>query len=452
MVTLVMAKYYMGNKPVYSVSEITSIIDRELSSAFFDIWVEGESNDVKISKQGHIYFTIKDEKSALKVAFFKNYALKTPFKIENGMSLLIRGRISIYTKSGDLQLYAEYVEPSGIGAMQQAIEQAKRRLMEEGLTNPERKRSIPRFPKKIGVVTSLEGAVIKDFISILKRRNASVEILVSESSVQGEKAPEELIQSLKKLYSVKGIDVIVLMRGGGSMEDLMAFNNEQVARVVASSPVPLISAVGHEIDTVLTDLTADLRTPTPSSAAEILSEGYISVRKNFTYLLNKIISSIENILYIQKTRLSVFNRRTKSLLIKRKCEIAEEKFDKVYEKIFSFPSKLELIEERIVTERNILKFEKIIFLVTNFEDKIANISRLINIRIESKIKEAENFYIKMITFIEERNPMKILSKGYSILFDKNNRPVKEQNQVEIGDELPLKIFKGKLKIKIEGKE
>ncbi len=452
MVILIMAKYYLGNKPVYSVSEITSIIDKELSSAFFDIFVEGESNDVKISKQGHIYFTIKDEKSSLKVAFFRNYVLKTPFKIENGMSLLIRGKISLYTKSGDLQLYAEYVEPSGIGAMQQAIEQAKKRLMEEGLTNPDRKRAIPRFPKRVGVVTSLEGAVIKDFTTILKRRNAGVEILISESPVQGEKAPEEIIQSLKKLYSLKGIDVIVLMRGGGSMEDLMAFNNEQLARVVALSPVPLISAVGHEIDNVLTDLTADLRAPTPSSAAEILSEGYFEVRKNLNYLLNKIISSIESVLYIHKTRLSVFNKKTKSLLIKRMVEITEEKFDKTYEKIFSFKEKLELIEERIVRARNILKFEKIISFIANFENKILNISRLIELKVESKIRENENCYKNFITLIEERNPMKILSKGYSILFDKNDKPVKEQNQVEIGDELPLKIFKGILRIKIEKKE
>ncbi|MCX7830838.1 MAG: exodeoxyribonuclease VII large subunit, partial [Acidobacteria bacterium] len=324
-----MVKFFK-EKPVYSVSEIAKILDSELSKAFADIFIEGEVSDFTLSKSGHIYFKLKDEEASIKVVMFRSQALKLQFSIENGMLLIIRGSVGLYAKSGDLQLYASYAEPSGIGALLMKIEQAKKNLQKDGLTDSSRKRKIPLYPNCIGVVTSLEGAAIRDFISILKRRNANVEIIVCPSSVQGKEAPEELKKSLKRLYQRKEIDVIVITRGGGSMEDLMAFNHESLARVVAESPVPIISAVGHEIDTVLTDLTADLRAPTPSAAAEIISQDYFSLKNKIDDLANKIFASMQHILYLKDTKINLLNERNFGKTLIWKLDRLEERRDRSF--------------------------------------------------------------------------------------------------------------------------
>ncbi len=265
-----MPKEWRG-KPVYQVNEIVRLLASELEQAFGDIWVEGEVSGFKRAASGHCYFSLKDDSAALKSVMFRTYAARLPFEPENGMTVLARGKLSLYEASGDLQLYVTIMEPSGVGAMQMAFEQAKRRLMEEGLTDPARKRPIPPFPRRVGVVTSVTGAALRDVLSVLRRRNAGFDVVISPALVQGASAPASLKAALAKLARVSGIEVILMTRGGGSMEDLWAFNDEGLARLVAASPVPVISAVGHEVDTVLTDFTCDLRAPTPSVAAELLT-------------------------------------------------------------------------------------------------------------------------------------------------------------------------------------
>ncbi len=261
----------LAGRYVYGVSELVDLLARELEAAFPDVWVEGEVASLKTAASGHVYFVLKGDRSSLSVALFRNHALRLPFRLESGLQVLVRGKISLYRVSGDLQLYATLVEPAGLGAMQIELEQAKRRLMEEGLTDAGRKRPIPPFPHRIGIVTSIEGAALQDVLTVLRRRRAGFDVVIAPSLVQGEKAPGDLLRSLLRLTKVEGMEAILLTRGGGSITDLWAFNDEALAREVALSPIPVISAVGHEVDTVLTDLTADLRAPTPSAAAEILT-------------------------------------------------------------------------------------------------------------------------------------------------------------------------------------
>ena len=256
---------------VYKVSELTSSIKIIMEDSFPNIWVEGEvSNFKNPSTAGHFYFTLKDEKSEIKCVFFKSHNEKIKFDIKDGMHVVICGRVSIYEKRGEYQLYVTKMEPKGIGALQLAFEQLKERLFKEGLFDEARKRPIPVLPDRIGIVTSSTGAAIRDILHVLERRFSNVGIIINPVKVQGEGAGEEIARAIEELNRIGNVDVVIVGRGGGSLEDLWAFNEEVVARAIYASKVPIISAVGHEIDWTISDFVADLRAPTPSVAAEIV--------------------------------------------------------------------------------------------------------------------------------------------------------------------------------------
>ncbi|MCK5594876.1 exodeoxyribonuclease VII large subunit, partial [bacterium] len=241
-----------------------------LEENFPSIWVEGEISNCRMPSSGHIYFTLKDEQSQLNAVFFRGANLKTKFRIEDGLKVLALGNISVYQRRGNYQLIVGLLQPRGIGELQLAFEQLKRKLQKEGLFAPEHKNPIPLFPKKIGIVTSPTGAAIRDILNVINRRFRQVEILVNPVRVQGEGAGEEIAKAIDEFNKMKKVDVLIVGRGGGSMEDLWAFNEEVVARAIYNSNIPIISAVGHEIDFVISDFVADLRAPTPSAAAELV--------------------------------------------------------------------------------------------------------------------------------------------------------------------------------------
>ncbi|HWP93915.1 MAG TPA: exodeoxyribonuclease VII large subunit [Thermodesulfobacteriota bacterium] len=257
---------------IYSVFELTTrikeIIEGEIGYDY--VWVSGEiSNFRDAYASGHWYFSLKDDYSQISAVCFKGSNQYIKFKPENGMEVICCGQIGVYEKQGIYQINVRYIEPKGIGAQALALEQLKEKLLAEGLFDQARKRSIPFLPQKIGVVTSPSGAAIRDILKVLDRRFPNLEILISPTRVQGEEAPAEIVKGLRRLYKIEGLDLIILARGGGSKEDLWAFNEEAVAREIVKSPVPVISAVGHEIDITISDLVADLRVATPSMAAEV---------------------------------------------------------------------------------------------------------------------------------------------------------------------------------------
>ena len=255
---------------VLTVSELTADIRILLESNYSEIWVEGEISNARVWKTGHLYFTLKDRSSQLKAVMFRSSLRSLPFKPVDGQQIIARGRIGVYEPKGDYQIVCEHLEPHGIGALQLAFDQLRNRLDKEGLFDDKRKRPLPTLPRKIGIVTSTNGAAIRDIINILKRRYPNVHIVIAPARVQGEGAAEEIISGLKALGKLEEVDVIIVTRGGGSIEDLWAFNEESVARAIISSPVPVISAVGHETDYTISDFVCDLRAPTPSTAAELV--------------------------------------------------------------------------------------------------------------------------------------------------------------------------------------
>jgi len=260
-----------ARRTVLTVSELTAEIRQLLETRFLEVWVEGEISNCKLwNSTGHLYFTLKDATAQLKSVMFRSALRYLRFKPEDGLRVIARGRISVYDPKGEYQLVCEHLEPKGLGALQLAFEQVKKRLQAEGLFDSSRKRPLPVLPRRIGIVTSLEGAAIRDIIKVLGRRYPNAHLVIAPARVQGEDAAPEIARALRQIGRVPGVDVVIVGRGGGSLEDLWAFNEERVARAIRASPMPVISAVGHESDITIADLVADLRAPTPSAAAEMV--------------------------------------------------------------------------------------------------------------------------------------------------------------------------------------
>ena len=255
---------------IVSVAELTAGIRASLEAGFGELWVEGEISNCRVWNTGHVYFTLKDQTAQIKAVMFRSAYRYLKFKIDDGIHVVARGRLSVYEPKGEYQIVCEHLEPQGRGALQLAFEQLKRKLQAEGFFAAARKRPIPALPRKIGIVTSLDGAALKDIIKVLSRRHPNAHLVVRPVRVQGDGAGEDIARALKAITRVPGIDVVIVGRGGGSIEDLWAFNEEILARAIAASPVPVISAVGHEVDVTIADFVADLRAPTPSAAAEMV--------------------------------------------------------------------------------------------------------------------------------------------------------------------------------------
>jgi exodeoxyribonuclease VII large subunit len=253
------------------VRDLVAAVRTHLEREYADIWVEGEISNFRAqAASGHLYFTLKDQDCQIKAVMFRSQARLLRFRPENGMQVVLRGRVTVYEKGGDLQLSAEYLEPKGAGALQIAFEQLKAKLQAEGLFEASRKKAIPALPRRIGIVTSSQAAALRDILNILHRRHHSANVLIFPAQVQGESAAKEVISGVKFFNRARSVDVIIVARGGGSAEDLAAFNDEALARAVADSDIPVISAVGHETDFTIIDFVADLRAPTPSAAAELV--------------------------------------------------------------------------------------------------------------------------------------------------------------------------------------
>ena len=263
---------------IYTVTELTAEIRLRLESAWPEVWVEGEISNCRVWNTGHVYFSLKDAGAQLRAVMFKNAARQLKFRLEDGQHVLARGRISVYEPKGEYQIVCADVEPRGLGARQLALEQLKKRLQAEGLFDPARKRPLPALPRKIGIVTSIDGAAVRDILKVLGRRYQNAHVIIAPARVQGDTAAADIARALGEIGRVEGVDVVIVGRGGGSIEDLWAFNEEAVARAIAACPVPVISAVGHEVDVTLADHVADLRAPTPSAAAEIV----VAAKDEFT--------------------------------------------------------------------------------------------------------------------------------------------------------------------------
>ena len=277
---------------IWPVRELVGQVRELVEQEYGDVWVEGEISNFRPAPSGHVYFTLKDADAQLPIVLFRRQAMLLRFRPEDGLHVLVRGRVSVYEQRGQMQLVAETMEPVGAGSLQLAFEQLKERLKSEGLFDADRKQPLPAFPRTVGIITSPTGAVIRDFLNIVARRHSGLNVLLVPVSVQGDQAPAEIESAIVLLNSSGLVDLIVLARGGGSLEDLAAFNSERVARGIASSRLPVVSAVGHETDFTIADFVADLRAPTPSAAAEVITEAQHRIAEHIANQSNRLDRAI----------------------------------------------------------------------------------------------------------------------------------------------------------------
>jgi len=281
------------DRKVFTVSQLTSQIKEILEGTFVGIWVEGEISNLRQPSSGHMYFTLKDEVTQISAVMFRSLNRDLRFSPKDGLAVIVYGRVSVYERRGEYQITVEYMEPKGIGALQLAYEQLKERLAQEGLFDPAHKKPIPLLPQRVGVITSATGAAVRDILHVIHRRFANLEVILYPVQVQGETAAGEIAKAIEEMNQWGKIEVLIVGRGGGSIEDLWAFNEEKVARAIFASRIPIISAVGHETDYTIADFVADARAPTPSAAAEIVVTSKDQLRQRMDELIGRMLSSMQ---------------------------------------------------------------------------------------------------------------------------------------------------------------
>lgn len=434
---------------ILTVSELTKEIKDILEMEFPEVWVEGEVSNIRFPSSGHIYFTLKDDYSQIRAVIFRLQAKPLRFNLEDGLYVICHGRLSLYEKKGEYQLILDSIEPKGIGALQLAFLQLKEKLQREGLFDLAHKKHLPYLPQKIGLITSPVGAVIRDMIQIIHRRFENTHIILYPVKVQGEGASQEICEAIEYFNRQKEVDVIILGRGGGSIEDLAPFNEEIVARAIYNSKIPIVSAVGHETDYTISDFVADLRAPTPSAAAELVVKEKFEIKKTIKHLYERLEGVIFKILDEERSEINHLNKR----LISPKKRV-EEYFFRIDDLIN---------RAKILTTWNInRKEEKLIRLkeglmirtpgkrIKQFRLRLSENEKRIfqNLRyiIEIKRQKLDGILGKLNSL----SPISILQRGYSITRKiPSLKILTDANQVKAGERVEVKLYKGKLICGIE---
>ena len=434
---------------ILTVSELTREIKEILEDRFPEVWVEGEISNLRIPPSGHIYFTLKDDTSQIRAVLFKMQARALRFAPEDGLHVVCRGRVSLYEKRGDYQLILESMEPKGIGALQLAFLQLRDKLEKEGLFDPTHKKPIPMVPQKIGVITSPTGAVIRDILHILNRRFENLHILLYPARVQGEGASGEIAEGVAYFNQRTDIDVIIVGRGGGSLEDLWAFNEEALARAIYHSKIPIISAVGHETDYTISDFVADLRAPTPSAAAELVVRDKREIKNILHYLRGRLENEVVQIVQEQRTHLSH--------LVKIFRE-PEKKIEEYFLRMDDLASRLRLLTSWTLKrerEKQIHLCEKL--FLRNPMERLKNLRLFIledRRQMEQLIRHAIDIHRHRLGGtsgkLDSLSPLSILQRGYSITRKIPSLEIlREAAHVQEGDRVEVKLFQGKLLCGVE---
>lgn len=395
---------------IFTVGQINRYIRNLLENDFIlsSLLVKGEISNFKAHSSGHLYFTLKDASGALSCVMFRQDAAGLPFEPENGMQVVVYGHVSLYEKTGQYQLYAEFLEPLGIGALQVAFEQLKEKLAAEGLFDGDFKREIPKNPSCIAVITSPTGAAVRDILQIVKRRDPNVKVAIFPTLVQGEQAAADIVRSLKLVNEWGKADVIILGRGGGSMEDLWCFNDENVARAVFASEIPVISAVGHETDFTITDFVADMRAPTPSAAAELATTPLTERREAFHRLELRLERDVSALLTSCRRRLDLLKSRP----------VMERPLERIYRTMMDMEETQQRLDKEM-TNRLMQRAERWQYLTNR---------------------------------LEAASPLAVMSRGYVMAVASSGKLLTSVKQAEVGDRVTLHLQDGKIETNIQEKE
>ena len=441
-----------NTQEIISVSEINRRAKSILEENFPFVWIQGEVSNFFSAASGHWYFSLKDESSEIRCAMFANKSHRITFEPKDGDHLVLNGTLSIFEGRGQYQIIVEHIELAGEGALLKAFEELKKKLLTEGLFDDSLKKKLPSYPRSIAVVTSPDGAVIQDIINVLSRRSPFFNLTVVPTLVQGEKAAPLICEALDKASNLENIDLIILARGGGSIEDLWAFNNEEVARAIVNCPIPLVSAVGHETDFTISDFVADIRAPTPSIAAEIISQPYSELKETLEGYQSYLLKSFESQFDSQRTRITNLIKRIrhpgdKLREIGQKVDYLETALiQEMHQKVSFKKNQLNLTQLSLQqnSPQNKVKEAKV-YLQNASKDLL----KAFNLKIERKRK----LLGELVATIEAVSPLSVLARGYSIIStEPEGKILSSSNQVKIGQTISAVLNKGSIKAEVKSKD
>ncbi|MBI1921793.1 MAG: exodeoxyribonuclease VII large subunit [Geobacter sp.] len=437
------------DKRILTISQLTRLVRELLEENFDHVWVEGEISNMAMPSSGHLYFTLKDAGAQLRCVMFRASARALRFRPADGMALVVRGRLSVYDQRGDYQLIVEYCEPKGLGALQLAFQQLKEKLAKEGLFDEAHKKPLPLLPQRIGIVTSSTGAAIHDMLNVLKRRFANVEVLLYPVRVQGDGAAEEIAAAIRDFNRYKEIDVMIVGRGGGSLEDLWAFNEEVVARAIYSSRIPVISAVGHEVDFTIADFVADLRAPTPSAAAELVLRSKVELENEVTALSHRLVQAVQNRLRSLRSDTAALSRALRDpkmllgYLSQRVDDLSGRLVAALRGKVGRHADRLDSLQTRLHLKHPALELERC-------RERVIVLQAQVESAFHRNLDRKREVLAINGSKLQALSPLDTLSRGYSIVrLLPGLSVVTDGTGLGQGDRLELKFRRGGALCKVE---
>jgi exodeoxyribonuclease VII large subunit len=442
------------NKEIISVGELNRSAKMILESNFSSVSVLGEISNLAQPSSGHIYFTLKDAEGSIRCAMFKNQKMRMNYTPKDGDQCVLKGQVSLYAARGDYQLIVRQMQPAGVGNLMQQFEELKQKLDKEGLFDPLKKKDIPSPPKHIGVITSASTAALQDVITTIKRRAPSSQVTLSPAMVQGDTAPQAIIKALDLILlfnetSTNPIDIVLMTRGGGSIEDLWAFNNEDLAREIYDFPIPVISGVGHEIDFTIADFVADMRAPTPTAAAELVTEFQFQLSDRLQEIQLGLLNGLRNILQVNKQKLDLLESNLKSPQVilneqKQKLDNIELRLKQAVEKKFLFSQQSLALLKQSIAEKNPYKIIKELLKDIDLlsKDMIKSFTYLV----ENKSKSLEKINSNLHAF----SPLAVLDRGYAIVQNASGQAIKNSQEVQEAELVTTRLSSGSFKSKIAG--
>lgn len=446
----------MDKTRVITIRDINRLIKMKLEgdASLQDIWLKGEISNFTRHSSGHMYFTLKDEGGRLKCIMFASYNQRLPFAPKDGMKVLARGGISVYERDGQYQFYATAMQPDGIGSLYLAFEQLKRKLDAEGLFSERFKRPVPSYPRTVGVITSPTGAAVRDIIITIQRRNPAVNVLLYPVSVQGTQAAPSIVKAIAAMNALGEADVLIVGRGGGSLEELWAFNEEAVARAVRGSRIPVISAVGHETDFTIADFAADLRAPTPTAAAELAVPHAAELRQRIAYMRQQLVASLRGALERSRERLLRATKSPYFVQPKRSLLVQAERLDRLRERLdYRMNAQLARQTDKLTRLTVKLKAKSPAQQATLARQRLDAIQRSLTLAMNGLARMNGNRWSSLVRHLDALSPLKVMARGYSLVYDEQERSiVRTIDGVQPGDLIRVKLTDGKLSCQVWGIE
>jgi exodeoxyribonuclease VII large subunit len=438
-------------RTVLTVSEVTERIKIVLEDTFVDLWVEGEISNLRTPSSGHTYLTLKDEQSQIRAVMFKIQRRYLRFGPKDGMLVIARGRLSLYEPRGEYQLAIDYMEPKGIGALQIAFEQLKAQLAQAGLFDPARKRPLPVLPRCIGIVTSPTGAVIRDMLQILRRRFDNLHVCIYPVRVQGDGAAKEIARAIEALNGSPGIEVIIVARGGGSFEDLWAFNEESVARAIYQSRMPVISAVGHEIDFTIADFVADVRAPTPSAAAELVIRHKAEFHAEVQSLAQRLEHTMHHQLEALRARLEACQQRRVLKDPWAPLHTMEQRLDELSARLErSMRTRLRLWQDALNAGETAIAHLSPLKLIGMLRERLVALDQRLTAAPAGRVRRGREAVEGLTATLQALSPLAVLARGYSICQNlSDGQVIREAQTVAPGTQVDIRLWRGHLQCTVE---